>query len=170
MLFGVYRLHEEWGIRWVRPGKNGTYYPDKCDAHDVEISEKAAKRHRTMCIEGAVSIENVLDMVEWLPKVGFNGYFIQFDGAFIFFDRWYSHRQSTVKAPEPFDAGKSMEYVKTISAEVKKRGMMLHRMGHCWTCNPFGVVINGWDEVDPKTVPDSYRELWPYRPPHIECC
>ena len=159
VLFGVYRLLEEWGIRWVRPGKNGTYYPDKCDAHDVEISEKAAKRHRTMCIEGAVSIENVLDMVEWLPKAGFNGYFIQFDDAFIFFDRWYSHRRSTVKKPEPFDAGKSMEYVKTISAEVKKRGMMLHRMGHCWTCNPFGVVINGWDEVDPKTIPDSYREL-----------
>ena len=159
VLIGVYRLLEEWGIRWVRPGKNGTYYPKSCDGHDVEICEKASKRHRVMCIEGAVSLENVLDMVEWLPKVGFNGYFIQFDDAFIFFDRWYSHRQSAVKAPEPFDAEKSKEYVKIVSYEVKKRGLLLHRMGHCWTCNPFGVVINSWDEVDPKTIPDSYREL-----------
>ena len=159
VLIGVYRLLEEWGIRWVRPGKNGTYYPESCDAHDVEICEAASKRHRTVCIEGAVSLENVLDMVEWLPKAGFNGYFIQFDDAFIFFDRWYSCRKSTVKKSEPFDAETSMKYVKTISAEVKKRGLMLHRMGHCWTCNPFGVVINSWDEVAPSKIPDSYREI-----------
>ena len=36
---------------------------------------------------------------------------------------------------------------------------MLHRMGHCWTCNPFGVVINSWDTLDPKDIPDSYRNL-----------
>ena len=159
VLIGVYRLLEEWGIRWVRPGKNGTYYPPKCHAPDIEITEKASKRHRTMCIEGAVSLENVLDMIEWLPKAGFNGYYIQFDDAFIFFDRWYSHRNSTVKKPEPFDAETSVRYVKTISEEVKKRGMMLHRMGHCWTCNPFGIVINSWDDVAPEDIPDSYREI-----------
>ncbi|MBE6787431.1 MAG: hypothetical protein E7537_03680, partial [Ruminococcaceae bacterium] len=27
VLFGVYRLLEEWGITWVRPGPNGTHYP-----------------------------------------------------------------------------------------------------------------------------------------------
>ncbi len=180
VLIGVYRLLEEWGIRWVRPGKNGTYYPKNCDCHDIVICEAASKRHRTMCIEGAVNLENVLDMVEWLPKVGFNGYFIQFDDAFIFFDRWYSHRSSTVKKPEPFDAEASMKYVKIISAEVKKRGMMLHRMGHCWTCNPFGVVINSWDEIDPKEIPESYRnicallggkrEVWKNKPLATQLC
>ena len=101
VLMGVYRLLEEWGIRWVRPGKNGTYYPERCDARDVDIREKASLRHRTMCIEGAVSIENVLDMIDWCPKAGFNGYYIQFSTAFTFFDRWYSHDRSTVKKPEP---------------------------------------------------------------------
>lgn len=64
VLIGVYRLLEKWGIRWVRPGKNGTYYPQSCEICDVEIREAASKRHRTMCIEGAVSLENVLDMIE----------------------------------------------------------------------------------------------------------
>ncbi|MBQ4107975.1 MAG: DUF4838 domain-containing protein [Clostridia bacterium] len=180
VLIGVYRLLEEWGIRWVRPGKNGTYYPKKCVAHDVSITEKASKRHRTMCIEGAVSLENVLDMVEWLPKAGFNGYFIQFDNAFIFFERWYSHAKNPFRDAEPFDAEKSREYVKIISDEVKKRGLMLHRMGHCWTCNPFGVICNGWDEVAPEDIPDSYieicalvggkRDVWKNKPLTTQLC
>lgn len=41
VLIGVYRLLSEWGIGWVRPGKNGTHYPKTCDAHDVEILEAA---------------------------------------------------------------------------------------------------------------------------------
>ncbi len=159
VLIGVYRLLEEWGIRWVRPGKNGTYYPEVCDLRDVEIREAASIRHRTMCIEGAVSLENVLDMIEWCPKVGFNGYYIQFETAFTFFDRWYSHKKSTVKKPEAFDEKKAREYVGIMTAEIKRRGLMLHRMGHGWTCNPFGVAGNGWDEVDPSTFPDSYRAV-----------
>ena len=159
VLIGVYRLLEEWGIRWVRPGKNGTYYPQICDARDVVICETASKRHRTMCIEGAVSIENVLDMIEWCPKAGFNGYYIQFDSAFTFFDRWYSHNKSTVKKPEPFSEEKAIEYVGIMTREIKKRGLMLHRMGHGWTCNPFGINISSWDDVDPKEIPDSYREI-----------
>ena len=159
ILMGVYRLLEEWGICWVRPGKNGAFIPSKCDAHDIEITEKAANRHRTVCIEGAVSIENVLDMIDWLPKVGFNGYFIQFDDAFTFFDRWYSHANSTSKVPELFDREKSMEYVKTASYEAKKRGLMLHRMGHCWTSHPFGIIDNGWEETPPEQIPDAYRRL-----------
>ena len=159
VLIGVYRLLSEWGIRWVRPGKNGTYYPKSCDARDVELCEKAYRRHRTMCIEGAVSLENVLDMVEWLPKAGFNGYFIQFHDAFIFFDRWYGHRGSTVKSPEPFDYETSLRYVNTVIGEVKKRGLLLQRMGHGWTCDPFGVTNHGWDPLDPADIPDSYREV-----------
>ena len=159
VLIGVYRLLEEWGIRWVRPGKNGTYYPKKCDDRDVEITEKASKRHRTMCIEGAVSLENVLDMIDWCPKAGFNGYYIQFDSAFTFFDRWYSHNKSTVKKPEPFSEDKAIEYVGIMTNEIKKRGLMLHRMGHGWTCNPFGVNISSWDDVASESIPDSFKEI-----------
>ena len=64
ILIGVYRLFYEWGVRFVRPGKNGTSYPKKCNAEDVEVRECASNRHRTMCIEGAVTIENVRDMID----------------------------------------------------------------------------------------------------------
>ena len=180
VLMGVYRLLEQWGIRWVRPGPNGTYIPAAATVCDVQLLERPEKRHRTMCIEGAVSIENVLDMIEWLPKVGFNGYYIQFSDAFIFFDRWYSHRQSPVKEPEPFSYEKAREYVERMTDEIKKRGMLLQRMGHGWNCDPFGVENHGWDPVDPATVPQEYldlcamingeRKLWMNQPISTQLC
>ena len=95
-----------------------------------------------MCIEGVVSLENVLDMIDWMPKVGYNGYYIQFEDAYAFFDRWYS-RESTVKEPEYFDHAMAEKYVDIIEKAVKDRGLLLMRMGHGWTCNPFGIVTNG---------------------------
>lgn len=159
VLMGVYKLFTEWGVRFVRPGKNGTYIPDKIVASKVEIIEVAEKRHRTMCIEGGVSIENVLDMIDWLPKVGFNGYFIQFSDAFIFFDRWYSHDKNPIKKPEPFSYEKAAEYVELMTKEIKRRGMLLYRMGHGWHCDPFGVINHGWIKENPDQIPKEYIDL-----------
>ena len=156
---GVYRLLEEWGICWLAPGEKGTYYPEKCVQKDVEIFEIAQKRHRTMCIEGAVSIENVIDMVDWLLKVGFNGYYIQFEDAFVFFYRWYSHSHSHCKKPEEFTREKAVEYVELIEKEVKRRGLILHRMGHGWTCEPFGIQAGGWHSVKPEDIPQEYKDI-----------
>ena len=159
VLIGVYRLLHEWGVRWVRPGKDGMYIPKKPCATKVSLHEAADRRHRVMCIEGAVTLENVLDMIEWLPKIGMNGYYIQFDDAFIFFDRWYGHRKNPFKEPEEFTPEMAVEYVKIMTREIKKRGLLLQRMGHGWTCEPFGIRNNGWDPVDPDTIPQSYKDI-----------
>lgn len=159
VLIGVYRLLSEWGIGWVRPGRNGTHYPKGCTAPDVEIQEVAAKRHRTVCIEGAVSVENVLDMIEWLPKVGFNGYYIQFSLPYEFFERWYSHRKNTIKSPEPFTVEQAEEYHRRMVQEIKRRGLFLHAMGHGWTCAPFGISDHGWYVQKPESIPQYYKDV-----------
>ena len=168
ILFGVYRLLTEWGVTFVRPGKYGTVYPEVCRTKDVLVSEKAARRHRTMCIEGAVSIENVLDMIEWLPKVGFNSYYIQFSVPHVFFDRWYSHMRNPYKQAEPHDEVKTVEYMEIMTEEIKKRGLLLHTMGHGWTCSPFGISDKGWyaEESFPKeyenicALVNGERKVW----------
>ncbi len=180
ILFGVYRLLEEWGIVWVRPGKDGTYIPPVASVKDVDIFEIAQKRHRTMCIEGAVSLENVLDMVDWMPKAGYNGYYIQFENSCTFFEKWYSHKGSPVKEPEYFDNAMADKFVEIIEKAVKDRGLLLMRMGHGWTCNPFGVVANGWDQIKPEDIPQEYkdicalvdgrREVWAGSPLMTELC
>ena len=159
VLFAVYRLLEEWGIGWVRPGKNGTYIPKSSSADDLDIFEVAAKRHRTMCIEGAVSIENVLDMIEWIPKLGFNSYYIQFNDAFIFFDRWYNHTRNPIKKGETISYDKALEYVYLMITEIKRRGLLLQRMGHGWTCDPFGIPNHGWVVEDPDKLPQEYKDI-----------
>ena len=159
VLIGVYRLLKEWGIGWNRPGKNGTYYPKTCDAQDVEILEAAQKRHRAICIEGAVSIENVTDMIEWLPKAGFNGYYIQFSLPYEFFERWLSHKDNPFKTPEPCSVERIEEYKKTMIHEIKRRGLLLHVIGHGWNCSPFGVSDHGWYRPKPEEIPQDYKDI-----------
>lgn len=159
VLIGVYRLLTEWGIGFVRPGKLGEYIPKSTDAHDIELLEAAARRYRVVCIEGACSLENVLDMVDWLPKVGFNSYYIQFSRPKTFFDRWYSHEKNPIKQPEPFTEEMLDAFHDEIKAEIKKRDLNLITMGHGWTCIPFGIPDNGWYTVDPAKMPQSYLDI-----------
>jgi len=159
VLFAVYRFLQECGARWVRPGKDGAYLPKIETMPDLSIREAAEKRHRGVCIEGACSIENVLDMVDWMPKVGYNAYYIQFRDAHVFFDRWYSHNGSTVKKPEPHTVEKSLEFVDQIREASKKRGLLIHAVGHGWTCEPFGVSDHGWDVHNGEDFPQSYIDV-----------
>ena len=180
IIFGVYRLLQEWGITWVRPGPNGTKYPEKCEPIDLDIREAASKRNRIMCIEGAVSIENCIDMIEWMTKVGFNGYYIQFTNGYVFFDRWYSHMRSTTKQTAPISQEQATEYVEKMTYEIKRRGLMLHRMGHGWHCRAFGVPDAGWYQYDENEIPQHFKEVcamvdgerkcWNNRPLQTQLC
>src|SRR5262249_47050158 len=89
-LLGVYRYLTELGCRWVRPGADGELIPALELLPDVRLREIPAYRHRGVCIEGSVGVEHARDLIEWMPKVGLNAYFIQFREAHTFFDRWYS--------------------------------------------------------------------------------
>ena len=160
VLFGVYRLLKEWGIDWVRPGPNGTRYPEKANPVDLDINEKADIRLRTMCTEGALKIENVTDMIEWLPKVGFNAYYIQDSLCYMFFRIWHTHVRSTVKEPEPFDVNIVEEYFDIMVREVKRRGLLLQRKGHGWNMWPFGIADSSYanGQKEPE-VPEGYIDL-----------
>ena len=120
VLIGVYRFLSEWGIGWVRPGPNGTHIPTECACPDIEICEAASNRYREICIEGAVSIENVLDMIDWMPKAGFNSYYIQFKEPRVFFDRWYSHIMNPLKKPEPFTDEMLVDFLEKMTEEIIK--------------------------------------------------
>ena len=76
VLIAAYRFLREAGCRWIRPGADGEYIPKKSlENLLVTINEKATYRHRGVCIEGATSFDHVMRMINWLPKIGMNGYF-----------------------------------------------------------------------------------------------
>lgn len=180
ILLGVYRFLTEIGCRWIRPGEDGEYIAKRnvFDAK-VRIVEKPSYRHRGICIEGAVSIQNVADMIDWAPKLGFNSYFLQFRESFTFFDRWYGHRNNPTKEPEKFVLDDAKAIVKKLAKEIKKRGMLYHAVGHGWTCEPLGIPGTGWDAGEYSLTPelekylaevDGKRNIWKGIPVNTNLC
>lgn len=151
ILFAAYRYLTELGCRWLRPGPTGELLPTLKQLPPVNVHEKASYRHRGICIEGAVGWEHVRDIVDWLPKLGFNAYFIQFREAYNFFQRWYEHEGNpfwtgsrAASAPKKFTVEQAVELTNRLRREIKRRGLDLHLVGHGWTCEPLGIPGKGW--------------------------
>ncbi len=180
VLLAVYRLLRELGCRWVRPGPSGERVPQlERLPHEVTVSEAASYRHRALCIEGAVSYDNVASIIDWAPKAGMNGYFTQFRESYVFFERWYRHRNNPLKAHEPFSVERARELLVGIEGEVAKRGLIYHAVGHGWTCEPFGIPGLGWDAEFPVLTPEvrgylaqvnGVRDLWHGVPLNTNLC
>jgi len=148
VLIAAYRFLHELGFWFVKPGKEGTIlrYNGKTE---LSITEAASYRHRGFCIEGAVSFENVLDFVEWMPKNGFNTYFTQFLVPYEFFKTWYEHRNNPLLANS--EAVPTVEEVEAftygpLNEALKKRSLVFQAAGHGWTTNTVGIRGLGWDE------------------------
>jgi hypothetical protein len=170
LLLAVYRFLTEAGCRWIRPGVEGEMIPQRNLANlKVHLVEHPSYRHRAICIEGAVSLENVLDIIDWSPKVGFSGYFMQFREGHTFFERWYSHKHNPLLKPEACTIEQARQYIRQIEAELARRGLLYHAVGHGWTCEAFGIPGLGWDPVVeewPAEVVESLalvngkRQMW----------
>ena len=180
VLLGVYRFLTEAGCMWVRPGKDGEYIPSKdISKVKVKVHEIASYRHRGICIEGSNSYENIENIIDWAPKVGFNAYFFQFREAFTFFERWYSHRNNPLKKPEIFTVEMAKDFLKRAEKEIQKRGLIHHAVGHGWTCEPFGIPGLSWDKSEYEVKPEvakylaevnGKRELWGGIPLNTNLC
>lgn len=159
VLFGIYRFLKELGCMWVHPGIDGERIPQReIDAVDVSVAEKASCRHRGVCIEGSNTYDNVLDMIDYLPKLGMNSYFIQFKTPAIFFNRWYRHKSNPYLAEEKSSIELINAMVVSLEEEIRKRGLQYHKTGHGWTCEPFGLGGSDWAAVDEASVDDSVRQ------------
>ena len=159
VLLGAYRLLTECGCRWVRPGADGELIPSRSlEEVSANVREAASYRHRGICIEGAVSYENVADMIDWAPKVGMNAYFFQFRESYTFFERWYTHRGNPTIEAEPFTVERAREYVRRAENEIVRRGLLYHAVGHGWTCEPLGIPGLSWD-ARTYDISDETRQL-----------
>lgn len=182
VLLGVYRYLRELGCRFLFPGKDGELFPETVSlaGSRVELEDRPANRYRGICIEGGNRLEILLDMIDFLPKLGFNSYFIQFRQAFVFFRRWYrhtSHPHLEDKTPYPVEEAEA-NMAKAVE-EIARRGLVYHAVGHGWTCDPFGVPGLEWDpwtgEVPEEAkqyfaLVNGKRELWNGVPLNTSVC
>ncbi len=159
VLLAVYRFLEETGCRFIRPGRDGEYIPTLDYGQiNVNLNSIPSYRYRGLCIEGAVSLEHMLDNVDWAAKVGLNSYFLEFMVPFTFFERWYTHELNPTLPPEPVTPEQVRGYMATIEQEIVRRGLAYHNPGHGWTCESLGIPGLGWFPIDVDISPGT-RDL-----------
>ena len=155
-LIAVYRYLKELGFSFVHPGSDGEFFPDVLSFEKINICEKASYRHRGICIEGSVFQKNLTDIIDWLPKVAMNGYFIQFSMPVAFLKRWYGEET-------PFRKGMNLSeddikfITKTAEQEMEKRSLMYHAVGHGWTSRTFDINAYSWETHEEPS--DEFRNM-----------
>ncbi len=160
VLIAVYRFLKELGCRFLFPGTDGEVIPTRSLSKEVltvSLTEQASYRHRSVCIEGSVAYEHVYNMIDWLPKVGMNGYFVQFHTPGTFFQRWYNDEAYT---PDTTVTNDEVDHIwASLEPELILRGLDYHATGHGWTCEPFGIHATSWAKHTDPIPEDTARFL-----------
>lgn len=162
VLLGVYDYLHHLGCRFLMPGSQGEYVPGITrEKLPADYTKTASFYHRGVCIEGADSFENIRDFIAWLPKVGYNSFFLQFKVPYAFLARWYHHEKNPYRKAEKFTYEDACRYMHLLEAELKKRDLMLHKAGHGWTGEVLGYEMSSWDTADkPLEEPEkSYAAM-----------
>ena len=180
VLLGVYDCLRRLGCRFLGPGGSREVVPPlNKSALSLRYERAASFRHRGVCIEGADSRENVLDFIDWLPKAGYNSFFLQFKSPYAFLKRWYHHEGNPLAGPEPYTPEDARRDMALFEREIKQRGLLLHKVGHGWTGEVLGYDALSWD-ADPAPLPeekrpfaaqvDGVRGLWRGVPANTNLC
>lgn len=160
VLFAAYRWLQALGAQWVRPGREGEYLPaiDLPAMDDWEIHEIAGTRHRGIVIEGTCFIEQVLELIDWMPKLRANAYMLQFRTSATFWRHWQERTDSRVITdPRLLAMDECIDRDDRVVAALHERGLLLHRVGHGWTSAAVGWESTGWEVA--HAAPAEIRPL-----------
>ena len=160
VLFAVYRLLKCNGCRWLYPGVDGEYIPVR-ELIPVRYHKLADHRFRGMCNEGAEHQQAMLDTIDFYAKLELNTYMLEFDVPYIYYDRFYSHPfNEENRPPEPVTHQQVLQWKRQCEAEISKRGLQFHDMGHGWTAEPFGLSsAEGWKPAQQELTPKQREYL-----------
>lgn len=146
VLLAVYDYLHYLGCRFLLPEKKYEIVPIiEKEKMEASYEKRASFYYRGVCIEGADSFENIMNYIEWMPKVGFNSFFLQFKSPYAFLERWYSHLENPYAEAENYTPEDAQSDMKHFEREIKKRGLMLHKAGHGWTGEALGYQTVSWN-------------------------
>ena len=159
ILLAVYKYLTINGCRWLYPGVDGEFIPIK-NIEAVKYHKAADCRYRGQCNEGAESQQAMLETIDWAPKVGMNVYMLEFDIPTVYYNWYYDHRHNTAnREPEPVSADTVLQWKRACEAEIAKRGLQFHDMGHGWTSDAFGIDSKGgWSATGEHPIPKGVQQ------------
>lgn len=131
VLFAVYRFLKCNGCRFLFPGTDGEYIPRKT-VEAVSYHKMADYRFRCHTTEGGVSLDMVLNYIDYQAKQEMNAYALY--GIYGYHRRYYNHGNNKKnRLPEPVDRDLVGQWKVLCEAELVKRGLQIWGGGHGWT-------------------------------------
>ena len=160
VLLTVYEYLRQNGCRWLMPGVDGEFIPMQ-DIVAVKYRFKPSCRYRGQCNEGAEFQADMLETIDFTPKIGMNVYMLEFRVPTPYYKSYYNHIYNTEnRNPEPLSDRQVLQWKRQCEAEIAKRGLQFHDIGHGFTIDPFGIdSANAWSKVDESVVPEESRDF-----------
>ena len=161
VLLSVYEYLRRQGCRWLFPGIDGEYIPAVNELIPVKLRHKPTMRYRGPSTEGSISQRAILEMIDFLPKVGMNYFMTEFRVPFTYYSRYYDHMYNeTVRKPETLPSLVIKQWKRQCEAEIAKRGLIADDVGHGWAADAFGIdsSLRAKDADNDKKVPEESRQ------------
>ena len=127
VLFAVYRFLKENGCRFLFPGTDGEYIPQK-SIDPVQYHKMADYRFRAHTTEGGPSLEQALQYIDYQTKQELNTYGLA--GIDAYHNRYYKHAYNKNRVPEPVDPHLVDQWKRLCEVELTKRGALIRDGGH----------------------------------------
>ena len=163
VLLAVYEYLRQNGCRWLMPGVDGEYIPIQ-DIKPVKYRHKPSMRYRGWCNEGTEFQQCMLDAIELAPKLGMNVFMLEFRIPSGYYSRYYNHDMNEARTPEPISTEQIIRWKVQCEAEIQKRGLQFHNIGHGFTIDPF--KIPGTEQyqikVDDSIIPEETKKYLAY--------
>lgn len=179
VLLAVYEYLRKMGCRWLFPGVDGEFIPMKSTT-PVKYRFKPSMRYRGQCNEGAEFQQCMLNAIDFAPKLGMNVFMTEFIIPNAYYDFYYDHlNNENNRKPEPVSFEQVLQWKRQCEAEIEKRGLQFHDIGHGWTCEPLGIDSRNSFLSDSEisdearqyiALRDGKRTLFNDRPRHTEFC
>ena len=183
VLLAVYEYLRQNGCRWLMPGVDGEFIPMQ-DIVPVKYRHAPTSRYRGWCNEGYEYQPDMIDAIEFVPKVGMNVFMMEFFIPAVYYRRYYNHDFNRMnRAPEPVTEAQILQWKRQCEAELSRRGLSFHDIGHGWTTQPFGIDTSkggGFEEENEAALTpeqrqylpeiNGVRKLWEGLPNHTQFC
>ena len=162
VLLAVYRYLTINGCRWLFPGIDGEFIPVK-GIEPTKYHKMADCRYRGQCNEGAEAQHLMMEEIDFTPKIGMNIFMIEFDNPKAYYDSYYKHMDNEEnREAEPVSEATVLQWKRQCEAEISKRGLQFHDMGHGWTIDTFGVnSVGSWKTVGEDEIPEDAFQFLP---------
>ena len=182
VLLAVYEHLRQNGCRWLFPGVDGEFIPVVEGLQPVKLRHVATCRFRGQCNEGAEYQQNMLEAIEFTPKVGMNVFMQEFKVP-SYYKSYYNHTRNEANRPAELVTNETIvQWKRMCESEITKRGLQYHDMGHGWGADSFGIdsaltLLDG--DNNAKVTPEQRqylalvngeRYLTHNRPNHVQFC